>query len=204
MTIPATFAAYWQETVYGRVPIQAGIPQLHADLTGLADNDPVYSDCLLHLPVLQWFSSKCDHVTEFGVRNVVSTLALLAGARKRVISYDIKRTENVDLVLAMSDLPVPWEFHEQSSIDPGLRIEKTDMLFIDSVHTGEQVRRELEQHWDSVGKYVAFHDIEAFRHHYNYTRTILDFVDARQLGGETIRTVYETTCNNGLLILEKT
>ena len=47
------------------------------------------SDINEHLPTLMKYASECEHITEMGVRNIVSTFALLMGEPKRMISYDI-------------------------------------------------------------------------------------------------------------------
>lgn len=195
----SNFHERYQEALYGRVPIHAGVPQLKADLSVLADTSLVYSDVVLHLPVLEWFASQCDHVTEFGVRHVVSTLALLAGVRRpggMVVSYDVRRTAAVDCVLGM-DLPARWQFHERSSVDPRLRIEPTDMLFIDTEHTGTQVAAELRQA-ERVRRFLAFHDTETFRDRDRFLDTVLDFL---RRDGWTI--VYQTRHNNGLLVAQR-
>jgi len=47
------------------------------------------SDINEHLPVLKDYAEKCDFVTEFGVRSVVSTWALIVARPLRVLSYDL-------------------------------------------------------------------------------------------------------------------
>jgi len=42
-----------------------------------------------HLPTLRSYAKKVSHVTEFGVRAGISTIGLLSGAPKKMISYDI-------------------------------------------------------------------------------------------------------------------
>ena len=47
------------------------------------------SDINEHLPTLKKYAKECEHITEMGVRWVVSTYALLMGKPKKLISYDI-------------------------------------------------------------------------------------------------------------------
>ena len=47
------------------------------------------SDINEHLLAINELASGCEHITEFGVRNVVSTWALLAARPKRLVCYDI-------------------------------------------------------------------------------------------------------------------
>jgi hypothetical protein len=47
------------------------------------------SDINKHLQTLKLYASICDHITEMGVRKIISTYALLMGKPKKLISYDI-------------------------------------------------------------------------------------------------------------------
>ena len=47
------------------------------------------SDINENLPTLKRYAEECDHVTEMGVRTIVSTYALLMGKPKKMVSYDI-------------------------------------------------------------------------------------------------------------------
>ena len=48
------------------------------------------SDINEHFPAIIELAKECDHITEMGVRTVVSTWAWLAGAPKKgLFSYDI-------------------------------------------------------------------------------------------------------------------
>jgi len=47
------------------------------------------SDINEHLPTLKKYAEECSHITEMGVRWVVSTYGLLMGKPKKMISYDI-------------------------------------------------------------------------------------------------------------------
>jgi len=43
------------------------------------------------LPILKKYASMCDYITEMGVEYGHSTIALLSGYPKKMISYDIER-----------------------------------------------------------------------------------------------------------------
>ena len=47
------------------------------------------SDINEHLPVLKEYCEKVNHITEMGVRTIVSTYAFLMAKPKKMISYDI-------------------------------------------------------------------------------------------------------------------
>lgn len=162
------------------------------------DRGDLYTcDISMHLPVLEYYASLCDYVTEFGVRFGVSTIALLAGARKKVTSYDYQPTPAVEY-LKQLDLPCQWEFSTESTLS--VEIQPTQFLFIDTEHTGTQVRAELHKHHDKItaGGYVGFHDTYANKHDDNYTGEILRF-----LKDNNYKIVYLTEANNGLIIAQK-
>lgn len=120
------------------------------------------SDINEHLPVLRDYASKCSHVTEFGVRGMISTWALLAAKPRRLVSYD-KESPVGDLfsVKAMADLlKVDYEFVLGDTLE--VEIESTDLLFIDTLHTMGQLAAELDRHSAKVRKFILLHDTETF------------------------------------------
>jgi hypothetical protein len=121
-----------------------------------------YSDIYQHLPVLKKYTEECEHVTEMGVRDVVSTWAFLAGKPKILKSIDIVYNSNIELAkqLAKSE-NIDFEFILGDTRK--LTIENTDFLFIDTLHTYSQLKEELKIHKNNVNKYIAFHDTETFK-----------------------------------------
>ena len=115
------------------------------------------------MPTLRSYSAMCDHVTEFGVRWVISTWALLAGKPSALVSYDINYHENIKHVerIAASN-NVVFQFKLTNTINT--TIDETDLLFIDTLHTYEQLKKELELHAGKVKKYIILHDTESFKH----------------------------------------
>jgi len=123
------------------------------------------SDINEHLPVLKEYASKCNHVTEFGVRYVVSTYALMYGKPKVLKSYDIQAIEEhgVDrntLIQLGNENGVQFEFIIGDTLN--IEIDNTELLFIDTWHTYDQVKRELELHANKVSKYLVFHDTTTY------------------------------------------
>ena len=55
------------------------------------------SDIFEHLPTLRRYAGQCEHVTELGVRTVVSTWALLAGLQECEVEGGVKALLSVDL-----------------------------------------------------------------------------------------------------------
>lgn len=119
------------------------------------------SDINEHLPKLREYAKKSKHITEMGVRTVVSTWAFLAGKPKKLVCYDLGRHPNVDEAeLLAIDAKIEFEFHEKSVLE--VEIEETDFLFIDTFHTATQLAKELELHAGKVRKYIGFHDTHTF------------------------------------------
>ena len=102
------------------------------------------SDIKNHLPRLKEIASKCQHVTEFGVRNGLSTWALMAGRPPTLVSYDIARCNMSRHYTAARNNQINYSFMigDSAKID----IAPTDFLFIDSLHTGDLVRADLWRH----------------------------------------------------------
>lgn len=158
------------------------------------------SDINEHLPVLKDLSSRCAHVTEMGVRGGVSTIALACGHPMRMVSYDINPV--LDAVVGMIlEAGVDFQFFQRDVRH--ILIEATDLLFIDTLHTYDQLKTELALHASKVRKFVAFHDTVTFGVHGEDGKTpallkaIADFFDPTMW----VRTDY--TNNNGLTVMAR-
>lgn len=119
------------------------------------------SDINEHLPILKVLSSKCSHVTEMGVRGIVSTYAFLSGLPKKMISYDINHCEGIEEVERLaSEESIDFEFRISDVLK--IEIEPTDLLFIDTLHTYTQLSQELRLHSGKVKKYIVLHDTTTY------------------------------------------
>lgn len=118
------------------------------------------SDIHMHLPTLARLASECEHVTEMGVREAVSTRALLLAQPAVLRCYDFKpKWDCWNRLLAVhgrTDL----KFIEADTTQ--IVIEPTEMLFIDTLHVYEQLKREFELHSESASKYIVLHDTVTF------------------------------------------
>ncbi len=117
------------------------------------------------LPILKKYAERCDHITEMGVRYVVSTYALMMGLPKTLISYDIVSIEHHGasingLKKLGSDNGIDFNFIVGDTTE--IEIEETDFLFIDTWHVYDQLKQELKLHANKVRKYIGFHDTETF------------------------------------------
>lgn len=162
-------------------------------------------DISAHLPFLEFIASQCNHVTEFGTRECYSTVAFLAGCKGKVVSYDIKSYPAI-IELKYYELPCLWEFKQQSTIDPELKIEETDFLFIDSLHTYDQVKQELKQA-KYVKKFLGFHDT------FSQGEMSLDMPGTKGIIPALVeflnenhdwKVVYHVIFNHGLTLLQRT
>lgn len=126
------------------------------------------SDISEHMPLLRLLASRCKHVTEFGMRWARgSTLAFLAGQPETFISWDLDpKNVTAPQVADLCQLAGRTSFQPRTGDTLKITIEPTELLFIDTLHTGKQLLTELERHCDPkerrVSKYLVFHDTVTF------------------------------------------
>jgi GT2 family glycosyltransferase len=122
-----------------------------------------FSDTYALFPILRKYANRCEHITEFGVRDVFSTWAFVAAKPVKMISYDIYTSNNIYGVIniAKGCGVVDYKFIEHNVLTT--EIEETDLLFIDTLHTYGQLSQELKLHANKVRKYIMFHDTFTWR-----------------------------------------
>jgi hypothetical protein len=125
------------------------------------------SDINEHLPTLYKYGSKCSHITECGVRNVVSSyafaMALLDKPSATLIQVDPIKGPSLDNFKQQClTKNINTVFYEQSDLECPL--EPTELLFIDTWHVYGQMKRELNRWHSLVSKYIILHDttVDAF------------------------------------------
>ena len=177
------------------------------------------SDINEHLPTLKKYAEECEHVTEMGVRWIVSTYAFLAARPKTMFSIDIQHPSNwgasiEDVENYAKEINCNYKFWQTNNLE--IEIEETDLLFIDTWHSYKQLKSELELHASKVRKYIIVHDTVLFG-----TQDELNSYDAfgwfngfeqkglmpalnEFLEGNEEWTTHEVfTNNNGLIILKR-
>lgn len=135
------------------------------------------SDIHEHLPTLRAYASECEHVTEAGVRYVVSTFALLLGKPKRLVSVDIVHPNDMvggenGVIKGKDEFALATSFAIENGVDfqfvlgntLTIDLEPTDLLFLDTLHQYNQLCLELERHSEKVRKYILLHDTQSFRY----------------------------------------
>lgn len=142
---------------------------MHSDLIEERYNQKLTakkSDIKEHLPTLYEYAKQCTHIAEFGVREVVSTWALLRGLRdnnqktKSLISVDLEKSSNIiHAENAAKGINAQFQFIIGNDLEVDLEHD-VDMLFIDTWHVYGHLKRELLKHAKSVRKWILLHDTE--------------------------------------------
>lgn len=159
-----------------------------------------------HLPTLKKYAEECNHVTELGVEYGRSLFAFMAGNPKKLVSYDVINIEKygvniVDLKKLASDNGVDYDFIEADTRK--IEIEETDLLFIDTLHTYEQLKNELTLHANKARKYIILHDTVTFGiNGEDGHKGILPAIDEFLLENKNWFIYENFTNNNGLMILK--
>lgn len=168
------------------------------------------SDINEHLPTLLEYGKECKHITEMGVRWVVSTWAFLCARPETLISYDIQHPSKWgadinDVYNAANQIHTSYSFRLSDVL--AVNIEPTDLLFIDTLHQYKQLKQELDKHASKVNKYIVLHDTSKFEFIDELSGAqgglwpaIEEFL-SNNSGWELLK---RYTNNNGLTILSKT
>ena len=170
-----------------------------------------------HLDRLRELATGLDLAVEFGVKRGASSLALLLGAQ-RVVSYDVVATpEARELEAMVGDC---WDYRLEDS--RAADIPPHDLLFVDSLHSYDQVAAELK-HADKARRYLVLHDVTTFgevgavgetgRQAWTYVagrgsvplahRGIRPAVDELMIRDPSWRIIERRVESHGLLVLER-
>jgi hypothetical protein len=124
----------------------------------LAEAVNAKGDLYEHLYTIKKYAEKCEHITELGVRWVISTWALLAAKPKTLNSFDLIHyvyhgVPANKIIDAAQEQGTEFNFYEENVLTTD-KIGPTDLLFIDTLHSYKQVKLELELHARKVRKYI--------------------------------------------------
>jgi hypothetical protein len=129
-----------------------------------------HSDINEHIPTLMKYAQQCDHVTEMGVRWIVSTWAFMAASPKYLVSYDMldpsrwRENASIQDVYDTADKNnLSFNFIQANVLD--VEIDSTDLLFLDTWHAYKQLKSELALHSDKVRKFIILHDTTTYAEH---------------------------------------
>tara|TARA_Y100000004_G_scaffold183878_1_gene232220 strand:- start:443 stop:1111 length:669 start_codon:yes stop_codon:yes gene_type:complete len=127
------------------------------------ENCKMESDIKNHLPRLKSFGEECEHITEMGIREGLSTSALLVSKPKKYIGYDIIEWPFMKKPLVLScKKHIDLQFIKADTRK--IKIEETDLLMIDTHHCYQQLKEELRLHSDKSKKYIIMHDTVTWAH----------------------------------------
>ena len=159
------------------------------------------SDINQHLQSIYQHVKGCNVAVSLGVSRGYSAFALLMGCQHHIT---VDPAPNQDAINFLSDY-----FGQKSEViiqntDEPIELEEFDVLFVDYVHTGECVEKEIKAHAHKVKKFIFFHDTQSFGDvgedgKDGIKKPILDFL----LANEEWRVLYCENKNNGMMILGK-
>jgi len=168
------------------------------------------------LPVLYSYAKQCKRIAEMGVRYVTSSYAFAHARPQKLLCLDIDKNIHVESFIDLCKQEnIDAEFVHASSLEYELT-EDYDLLFIDTLHTYNQLSQELEKHHTKIKKYIIFHDTIFWG---NKNENPVDSSDTGERGDNVglvpaIRNFLKThrewkevctyTNNNGLTIIERT
>jgi hypothetical protein len=162
------------------------------------------SDINENLPILLQLAKECLTVTEMGVRTGVSTRAFL-NTNVQLTSYDIQLDKNVNALFEFAKNQGKKVRYIEADV-LNIEIQDTDLLFIDTYHVYEQLKKELFLHGNKARKYIAFHDTHTFglrgenqKDNKGLLTAIIEFII------QNPHWVFKTfkTNNNGMTVLER-
>lgn len=181
----------------------------------------ISSDINEHIETLYNYALQANHITEMGVRFVSSTWAFLNSNSKKIISYDISyHNKNLidELINTAKEYCINYTFLLADVLN--IEIEQTDLLFIDTLHTYNQLDSELKKHNSKVNKFIILHDTETFGYKdepiYSHASNIVkninsskvglmnainDFLESENGKNWKIKELFKN--NNGLCVLER-
>jgi len=138
----------------------------------------VKGDIEEHMDIIREYAAKSETIVELGVRKLVSTWALLAGYPKKIICVDNVHPKDYGAQQVLNDATESCEkegidFSFILADDLTIKLEPMDLLFIDTLHTYEQLTAELKLHGIKAKKYIIFHDTEDIPEMY---QAIKDFI----------------------------
>lgn len=174
------------------------------------------SDINEHLPTLYEYAKKCKTIAEMGVRHVTSSYAFAAAKPDKLLCLDIDHNHYVDeFIKECKEENINATFVCASSLEYTLD-DQYDMLFIDTLHTFDQLTKELEKHHSYIKKYILFHDTIFWGHK---NENPIDSSDTGERGNNVglvpalrnflrahpeWKEICTYTNNNGLTVIEKT
>lgn len=107
--------------------------------------------------------TECESYTEFGINQGATLAAALLQSPPVVRAYDISlkwyNKSRHHFEQHAKDNKIDFKVFEEDTLKS--TIEPADLLYIDTLHKYEHLRKELARHHDKVNNYIIFHDTTA-------------------------------------------
>lgn len=162
------------------------------------------SDINENVHLLYELAKECKTAVEMGVRSGVSTRALL-NTDVALTSFDLVLNQDVKNLFEIAQSQGKNVRYIQANV-LDIEIKPVDLLFIDTYHTYDQLKKELSLHAHKVNKYIAFHDTHTFglrgedsEDNKGLLTAIIEFV----VSNPEWKFKIHRTNNNGFTVLEK-
>ena len=156
----------------------------------VSNQDSIYGGAGLEwvfdqLDFLRTLSFSCDHIVELGSFDINSSWAFLAAKPKKILLVDWVKTKKMidketfpchgqDRFVDFNRFPGGWDHFNLVATFNNIQVEfvkgdsrtvdipNTDLLFIDTWHSYNQLEKELNKHHNKVNKYIAIQDTNPF------------------------------------------
>ena len=152
------------------------------------------SDISEHLPTLRKYAAKSLVVLELGTRYGTSTTALLAGQPNVLWTMDVSPCGNQRLRDARGKTSL--QFIQADGLEWNTEGFRYDTLFVDTIHTYEQVTAELKKYSPRVEGWIILHDTVSFP-------PVMEAVTAFLNKHPEWSMIEDHRNNNGLAVLER-
>lgn len=163
------------------------------------------SDINQNVHILHELAQQCDTVVEMGVRTGVSTRAFL-NTNAALLSFDLTLNPTVQQLFEQAQRQGKNVQYIQANV-LNIEIDPCDLLFIDTLHTYQQLKQELALHGNCAKKFLVFHDTHTFglRGEVGSDRQgLLSAIVEFLISNPHWRFSIYKTNNNGLTVLERT
>lgn len=161
------------------------------------------SDINQNLHILYDLAKECKTVIEMGVRTGVSTRAFL-NTDVELTSYDIHLNQKVQNLFDKARKKGKNVKYIKDDVLK-ISIDEVDLLFIDTYHTYDQLKRELILHGNKAKKYLVFHDTHTFglQDEVGKGKGLLPAIIEFMINNTHWKFKINKLNNNGLMVLER-
>lgn len=159
------------------------------------------SDIREHIPILRALATGCREAVELGTRCGYSTIGLLMAQPGYLLTVDIFHHPKF-LPDGVDNGVTTLERMKGDSLK--IEIPECDLLFIDTLHTYDQLKEELRLHGQRVRKWIAMHDTVSYGDVGEHgTKGLLPAIREFLWDNTNWRIALDLPYCNGLMVLQK-